>query len=269
MIDDDESHPRVLQELIEVPGGLVSVLTINRPEQMNPIDGATLVELEALLTGVPDDVRVVIITGKGRAFSAGGDLSAYVSIYDDPEAFRAFLERFGKVCDLLTTGKPVTISMINGACVAGGLEMALACDLVVAAESARIGDGHLRFGQLPGAGGSQRLPRAIGPQRSRYWILSGQLFSAEEAFHAGLVAQVFPDDQLKERTVELAARIAGYSALTVARARELAAVAAGTALKEGLRKEMDIVHDYATTSTDAREGLHAFLGRRAPNWQGS
>ena len=130
----------------------------------------------AKIEGMPDVVAVVI-TGRGRSFSAGGDLDGYLRLYCRPDEFSAFLDDFFQMLNAIEASSRIYIAAINGVCVAGGLELLLACDLVIAAASARIGDGHLNFGQLPGAGGSQRLPRAIGLLRAKHLILTGNLLT--------------------------------------------------------------------------------------------
>lgn len=147
---------------------------------------------------------------------------------------------------------------------AGGLELLLACDLVVAASSARIGDGHLNFGQLPGAGGSQRLPRAIGLLRAKHLILTGDLLGAEEAERIGLVGQVVPDGELDRAVDALVARLAEMSAAGLRGAKHLTNLTLTTDLAAGLRREIQFVHRYATTEPDATEGLVAFKEKRKP-----
>ena len=148
-------------------------LTLARAEKLNPLDWATVRELKdaiAKIEGMPGVVAVVI-TGRGRSFSAGGDLDGYLRLYRRPDEFSAFLGDFFQMLNAIEASSRIYIAAINGVCVAGGLELLLACDLVIAAASARIGDGHLNFGQLPGAGGSQRLPRAIGLLRAKHLML--------------------------------------------------------------------------------------------------
>ena len=249
---------------------LARILTFRRPEQRNPIDLATLEALAPLLDEAADDerVRVVVITGAGSAFSAGGDLRGYLGLYEDPPAFRDYLERFAAVCARLEESDMLTIAMVNGACVAGGLELALSCDLVLAAESATIADGHLVFGQLPGAGGSQRLCRAIGLQKAKELLLTGRTIDATEAVAIGLVAEVVPAADLEGRVIEVAAAAARHSRLGLRRMKQLIVLSQEEDRAAALRAEMDIVVDYATTTHDATEGLHAFLERRPPDWQG-
>jgi enoyl-CoA hydratase len=248
----------------------VRVFTFQRPEQRNPIDLATLRELDPLLAAAVDDprVRAVVLTGQGPAFSAGGDLRGYVTLYEDPAAFRDYLERFAAVCTRLEAADVVTIAMVNGACVAGGLELALACDLMIAADTATIADGHLVFGQLPGAGGSQRLCRAIGLQKAKELLLTGRTIDAAEAAAIGLVAEAVPAADLERRVIEIASAAARHSRLGVRRMKELIVLSQDEDRATALQAEMDLVVDYATSSQDATEGLQAFLERRPPRWQG-
>jgi len=253
----------VLTERLDDPP--TAILTLNRAAERNPLDLRTLLELRGQLEALGQDqsVRSIVITGAGPAFSAGGDLKAYEQLYDRPAEFRQFLDAFSQVCALLESCPAITIAMINGACVAGGLELALSCDLVTMSETARVGDGHLRFGQLPGAGGSQRLVRAIGLQRAKNWLLTGRLVDAAEALESGLVSLAAPPEKLREATLDLARSAEQASPLTLTRMKQLIRVAGRTGLEDGLAMEKDIVFEYATQSAEARAGLRAFQQRTA------
>ncbi|KXF53908.1 enoyl-CoA hydratase/isomerase family protein [Rhodococcus wratislaviensis] len=266
----DEHSSLLTLEWLDEDGADVVIITFNRPEQRNPIDKHTIRALRELLgdfaaNGSP---RVIVLTGAGQAFSAGGDLRGYQQLYRDPVEFRQFIDDFDAVCDALEASSSVVIAMINGVCVAGGLEIALACDIITIADEARIGDGHLGFAQLPGAGGSQRLIRAIGVQHARRWLLTGDLFEASVAVKVGLAAFQAPLVSLREETVALARRMATRTPLGQRKMKELIRIGQRTHLDEGLRQETDLVHEYATQSYDATEGLLAFADRRPPVYEG-
>ncbi|MDP6708838.1 MAG: enoyl-CoA hydratase/isomerase family protein [Alphaproteobacteria bacterium] len=247
----------------------LATITLDRPAQLNPLDWQTVAELKAAVAEIEAQpaIRLVIVTGAGRAFSAGGDLKGYLDLYQEPDEFRDFLEDFFELLRAIEDSAKVYIAAINGVTVAGGLELLLACDQVIAAEGARIGDGHLNFAQLPGAGGSQRLPRAIGSSRAKALIFSGELLSAAEAERIGLVNRVVPDDALMAEARALAERLLAHSPTALRGAKHLVNEGLKGALAAGLALEMDYVHNYATTEPDAMEGLRAFDERRKPNYK--
>ena len=260
----------VLVEDVPLTHGVARVLTLNRPDQRNPLDHETVTRLHTLVAEADDDAlaRVLVITGAGPAFSAGGDLRAYIELYRDERRFRAFLDEFRVLNSLLEHGRFVSIAMVNGACVAGGLELALACDLVTIADEARIGDGHLATGQIDGAGGSQRLVRAIGVQRAKQLLLTGRLWTAGEAVDAGLALFHAGSGVLREQTLVLAAELAAHSPLAVRHMKTLLAYSEHLGFEDALTAEQEIVVGYATGSHDATEGLVAFLERRPPRYTG-
>jgi len=241
-------------------------LTLARADKLNPLDWATVRELKAAVAAIEAraDIFAVVVTGRGRSFSAGGDLDGYIHLYKNPDKFSAFLEDFFDMLNAIEASSKIYIAAINGVCVAGGLELLLACDLVIAAESAKIGDGHLNFGQLPGAGGSQRLPRAIGMLRAKKLMLTGDLVSAIEAWDMGLVTDVVPDAELDAAAAALVAKLGDKSRAGLRGAKHLANLTLTTDLATGLRQEIDFVHRYATTEPDATEGLIAFKEKRKP-----
>ncbi|MDI3468895.1 MAG: Enoyl-CoA hydratase [Pseudolabrys sp.] len=241
-------------------------LALARPDKLNPLDWATVRELKGAVATIEarPEVYAVIITGRGRSFSAGGDLDGYINLYQNPDKFAAFLEDFFAMLNAIEVSSKIYIAAINGVCVAGGLELLLACDLVLAAASAKIGDGHLNFGQLPGAGGSQRLPRAVGLLRAKHLMLTGEFLSAADAKAIGLVNEVVPDGELDAAAVALVARLGEKSRAGLRGAKHLANLMLATDLATGLRQEIEFVHRYATTEPDATEGLMAFKEKRKP-----
>lgn len=257
-------------EDVALPHGTARVLTLQRPDERNPLDHATVRRLHALADESDADsvIRVVVVTGAGPAFSAGGDLRGYLGMYEDEREFRGYLDDFRALNARLEHGRFVSIAMVNGPCVAGGLELALACDLVTVADDARIGDGHLGTGQVPGAGGSQRLVRALGAQRAKQLLLTGRLWTGAEAVAAGLAVLAAPGPELRTRTLALAAELAAHSPLAQKHVKTLVGYATHLPFEDALTAEQDLVVGYATRSHDAKEGLRAFLERRAPNYLG-
>lgn len=246
--------------------GACARLTLVRTDKLNPLDWATVRELKAAVTAIESraDIFAVIVTGRGRSFSAGGDLDGYIDLYRSPDKFSAFLEDFFEMLNAIEASSKIYVAVVNGVCVAGGLELLLACDIAIAAASAKIGDGHLNFGQLPGAGGSQRLPRAVGLLRAKHLMLTGDLLSADEAKQIGLINQVVPDAELDAAAAALVARLGEKSRIGLRGAKHLANLTLTTDLATGLRQEIDFVHHYATTERDATEGLMAFKEKRKP-----
>jgi len=244
--------------------GAVARLTLARPEKLNPLDWATVKELRAAIALIDTrpEVSFVVVTGQGRSFSAGGDLEGYLRLYAHPDEFAAFLDDFWKMLTAIEASPKIYIAAVNGHCVAGGIELLLACDLAVAAEGAKIGDGHLNFGQLPGAGGSQRLPRAVGLLRAKHMMLTGNLLSAAEAERIGLVGAVASD--LEAAVAELIAGMSQKSRVGLRGAKHLANLTLSLDLDAGLKAEIAYVHAYATTEPDATEGLVAFKEKRRP-----
>lgn len=255
--------------LVETRDGIATV-TLNRPDQLNPLDWGTIRELRASFERVEADgaVRVAVITGRGRAFSAGGDLKGYLSLFTRPDDLRRYLRDMWDTLDRIERSRLPVIAAVNGPCVAGGIELMLACDLVVASEEARIGDGHLNFGQIPGAGASQRLPRAIGAIRAKELFFTGDLLTGREAERIGLVNRAVPADRLMATVYELAQKILAKSALAVKGIKHLVNEGLRTDLREGLELELRVMHEYATKSRDAMEGLRAFSEKRRPKFTG-
>jgi enoyl-CoA hydratase/carnithine racemase len=246
-------------------GGEAAFLWLNRPESLNALDWTMIRSLEAELRAVDGDpaVRVVFVLGRGRAFSAGGDLKAYLELQEDPVAFPAFLEDLHRTfANIAGMSKPV-MALVNGVTAAGGLELLLSCDFAIAAQSARIGDAHLNFGQIGGGGSLALLPRAIGPARARELVFTGRFLIADEAVDYGLVNCVVPDDELISRAISMAESMAEHSAaaLTAAKSVMNTAWAEGTGLPIALRLERERAALYCLTLPDSLAGLRRFSSR--------
>ena len=247
----------------------LATLTLNRAAKLNPLDWKTV---QALLAAVDrleaeGDVSVAIVTGAGRAFSAGGDLEGYLSLYRSPIDFRRFLNDFAALNEAIERSGKIYLAAVNGVTVAGGLELMLACDLALAAQEATFADGHVNFGQLPGAGGSQRLPRAIGRLRANQLILTGRAIDAREAERIGLVNRVVPGSELMAQARALGLELAAKSRACLRGAKKLANEGQALALPEALEMERRFVHAYATSEPDAMEGLRAFKEKRSPRYR--
>jgi enoyl-CoA hydratase/carnithine racemase len=248
----------------------VATIRLARPTKLNPLDWATIGELSRAVDVIETQasITVAVITGSGRSFSAGGDLDGYLRLYQRPEDFAAFLKDFGSLLDKIERSRIIFLAAVNGICVAGGLEILLACDLVVAAEDARIGDAHLNFGQLPGAGGSQRLPRAVGALQAKYLVLTGGLVDAAEAKSMGLVNKIFPPDKFEEGISDIIDGLLSKSSAGLSGAKYLINLTNENSLQKGLQEEINFVHRYATTHPDAMEGLTSFRDKRKPKFLG-
>jgi enoyl-CoA hydratase/carnithine racemase len=248
------------------------LLTLNRPEHLNPIDSSMLAALDARLDEVAADpsVRMVLVTGAGRAFSAGGDLKGYRELQQDPVAFPAFVAELHRVFARLRTLPVPSVALVNGVAVAGGLELLLNCDIGIAGASARIGDGHLNFGQMGGGGVLTLLWRAVGRSRANELLFTGRLLPAEEAAAWGLVSRVVPDGTLLDAGLELAREVGAKSPLAVANAKRVVhdLWAENGTVDAGLRRELAEDAYYCLTSHDAPEGLDAFAEKRAPRFEG-
>jgi enoyl-CoA hydratase/carnithine racemase len=253
-------------------GATLGLLTFDRPAEMNPIDHAAIGQMRGAIAELCGDpaVRVLAITGRGKAFSAGGDMKKYMTLQRDPVAFPIFLNDWHAVVATMAAAAKPIIALINGITVAGGLETLLACDFALAAESARIGDAHLNFGQMGGGGVLAMLPRAIGIARARELVFTGRMLSAREALEWGLVNRVVPDGDLLSAGIAVATEMAKKSALALANAKHVIndGFWHGTGLYESMRLEREVTLRYCLTSEDAPEGLMAFADKRRPRFVG-
>jgi enoyl-CoA hydratase len=245
----------------------VATVTIHRPEKRNALNAQVRRELVDALDALAadPDVRVVILTGAGdRAFVAGADIGEFAE--RSPLEQRAAMEG-RRVFEVLADHPKPTIAALNGYALGGGCELALACDLRIAARSARLGQPEVALGLLPGGGGTQRLPRLVGLGRAMRMILTGDLVDAEEAARIGLVDEVVDDDALTERARAVATRIAAHSPVAIKLIKQAVRAAAELPLSAGLALERELFIT-AFASEDRAEGVAAFLEKRTPAFRG-
>jgi len=257
--------------VLHTQDGAVAWLRLNRPEAMNALDAATIEALDGHLTALEADpaTRVVVVTGTGKAFSAGADLKG-ISRPDgsvEPEAMLGFVRRAAAVIERLAVFPKPVIAAVNGLALAGGLELVMACDLVVASDRARLGDAHANFGLLPGAGGAARLPRLVGPRVAKQLLFTGGTVPAADLVASGLVNEVVVSEQLDFRVTELARTIAAKSPLGLARMKRLVDDGLDQTVSAALAMELDALGAHLL-SDDLREGLAAFREKRTPVYQG-
>ena len=245
----------------------VAIITVNRPDKRNALNIQTRAEGAAILDELraDDSVRVAVLTGAGdKAFIAGADIAEFAQrtaiqqreVMLDRSLFNA-IDSFPK---------PI-IAMVNGYCLGGGCEVALACDLRIASDKASFGQPEINLGIIPGGGGTQRLTRLVGEGKAMEMILSGEIIDAQTALAIGLVNHVVAADQLETRTIEIANRIAEKSPVALRLAKEAVKLASRSNLDEGLRREVDLFA-LCFSSEDKDEGVRAFLEKRKAEFKG-
>lgn len=252
---------------VEVRQGAMWI-RLNRAEAMNALTPEVLGGIDQALNDAEKnpDVRAVVLTGTGRAFCAGADLK-YVRSQSDPDGPRRFLDCVLATMNRLDSFPKPVIAALNGLALAGGLELVLCCDLVLAVRGAKIGDAHANYGLLPGGGGSVRLPRVIGPTRAKYLLFTGDFLTAEELVEAGLVNQVVDAGELEAATQTLVDKIATKSPLGLRRMKALVDDGLQQPVETALRLEL-LASEVHSHSADQREGLLAFEEKRPPRFIG-
>lgn len=247
--------------------GAVGWITLERPKAMNALSRDMIEGMTATLQAWRDDaeVRAVVLTGTGPAFCAGADLKTASAVVAPGE--KDFLDCIVTFFDTLRAFPKPTIAAVNGMTLAGGLEAVLACDIVIAARSARLGDGHSNFGVFPGGGGAAILPRKLPANVAKYLLFTGDAISAEEMKAHGLVNEVVADAELADRAQALGEKLAGKSPLVLARMKRVANEAADKSTADALRHELLELRDHQR-SWDIQEGLRAFVEKRAPQFKG-
>jgi enoyl-CoA hydratase len=246
----------------------VAWITLNRPEALNAFNQDLRMELINALEEARDDdeVRVIVITGAGeKAFCAGADISEFPRLTPADQVKRRY-GRINSVSLAREIPKPV-IAMINGLALGGGFELMLACDIAIASETARFGQPEIKVGVIPGAGGTQLLPRLIGEKRAKELIYTGNLFSAAEALQMGIINRVVPQAKLREATQELINTLIKRSPVILKFAKAAVNRSLETGLSAGMASERDLFIMCFGTS-DQKEGAKAFLEKREPEYEG-
>jgi enoyl-CoA hydratase/carnithine racemase len=253
-------------DVVLTEDGPVLRATIDRPEARNAISPTVVEGLDAAVRRAGElEARVLVIRGTGGTFCAGADLAWVLSTVDQPGAmeeggaFTSVIRRLAEVLDEMEAAPFATLAVVDGFALAGGCELLLACDVVVADEKARIGDRHLELGLLPGAGGSVRLHKALSPARSRWLLLSGEMISGREAAEWGLVTRAVPGDQLDGVAGAMIARLASRSGDALAGAKAMIGAVRDIPVIDGVLAERRIFLDHMAKSEDVRAALARFL----------
>ncbi|HUI08679.1 MAG TPA: enoyl-CoA hydratase-related protein [Bacteroidota bacterium] len=245
--------------------GTVTIIALNRPEALNALSGGLMRELVAALEEADRDqgVRCIVVTGNDRAFAAGADIREMAEASPEEMAARNQFALWERIRSVAT---PV-IAAVGGYALGGGCELAMACDIIIAAESARFGQPEILIGVMPGAGGTQRLTRAVGKARAMEMVLTGRTIGADEALRLGLVNAVVPSEALMTEARAWAEEIASAPPLAARAAKEAVLRSFDTTLGEGLASERRSFHLLFGTE-DQKEGMRAFLEKRRPVWKG-
>jgi enoyl-CoA hydratase len=256
-------EPLVLIERDE--GRRVALVRLNRPKQLNALNGEVMDALCEALESLDRDeaIRAIVVTGSDRAFAAGADIGEMAGATPIDMLRTNRIAQWDRVRRIT---KPV-IAAVAGWCLGGGCELAMALDMIIAAESARFGQPEIKIGVMPGAGGSQRLPRAIGKSKAMEMILLGEPITAAEAERIGLVSRVVPNEVLVEDALSLAAEIAKRAPLAVRLAKESVNAAYEMSLTDGFAHERRMFY-LLFSSEDQKEGMAAFLEKREPDFTG-
>jgi len=251
-------------ELIQVrtEAEKVGIITLNRPKQLNALNSELMVEMGTALKAFDADPHIgcIILTGNEKAFAAGADIGA-MATYSYADVYKNdYITRDWET--LRSIRKPI-IAAVSGFALGGGCEVAMMCDIIIAADNARFGQPEIKLGIIPGAGGTQRLPRAIGKAKAMDLALTGRMMDAQEAERAGLVSRVVPLDKLMDEALSAALSICDYSQMAVMSAKESINRAFESSLSDGVMFERRMFHALFATE-DQKEGMDAFVNKRKP-----
>jgi enoyl-CoA hydratase len=253
------------ENVIARTDGPVGIVQLNRPQVLNALNGPTMRELNDALEQfeASDEIRVMIVTGNERAFAAGADIK---EMAEATSVDMLKLNRIAQWDRLKKISKPI-IAAVSGYALGGGCELAMACDTIVASETAMFGQPEINIGVMPGAGGTQRLTLALGKAKAMEMVLTGKMINAREAEARGLVARVAPVESYMEEALALAREIASRSPIAVRIAKEAVNHAFESSLTEGLDFERKMFY-FLFSTEDQKEGMKAFIEKRKAEWKG-
>ena len=246
--------------------GKVGLVKLNRPESYNALNLQLLSELMESLTELDerDDIGAIVITGDEKSFAAGADISSMAKATKDEIRKSKFIPTFSLIREIK---KPI-IAAVSGYCLGGGLELAMSCDMIISSTKSKFGQPEINLGIIPGAGGTQRLTRAVGKFIAMEMILNNRTLKAEEALSMGLINAVYPVEDYLEKGLSLAQEIASKAPLAIQAAKRAINQVDELALTDGLNEERDLFFNLFSTQ-DQKEGMGAFLEKRKPDWTGS
>ncbi len=243
----------------------VSTIRMDHPETLNALSPLLVSDLRAALDAVAEDEssKAVVLRGEGRAFCAGADLSHFQEAFKDPAHLREYLGQINGLLFQLEDLPIPVIAVVHGYALAGGLELMMACDMVLTAEDARIGDQHVNVGLIPGGGSTQRLPRRVGMQRAMELLTSGRWLTGAEAVEWGLALRAVPQDQLDGELEKLLAPLRTKSRPGLGWIKSLANRGRDLPVRDGVALETEAFNQYVATSSHSAEGVRAFMEKRA------
>lgn len=243
----------------------IALVRLNRPKELNALNLQLMLELKSALMSLDEDesVRCIVITGNQQAFAAGADIKQMES---KTAIDLLKIDQFETWDQIRKTKKPV-IAAVSGFALGGGCELAMTCDMIVASESAKFGQPEIKIGIMPGAGGTQRLTRAVGKALAMEMVLTGKFMSADEALKAGLINRVVPEEVYLDEAIKLATEVCAMSPISTRLAKESVNKAFETGLQEGLFFERKNFY-MCFTSDDQKEGMSAFVEKRKPDFKG-
>ncbi|MDM0114928.1 enoyl-CoA hydratase [Variovorax sp. J22R133] len=250
---------------VRIEAGKVGIITLNRPKALNALNDTLMTELGQALKAFDADEAIgcIILTGSERAFAAGADIAAMAK-YSFQDVYKGdYITRNWET--IRSIRKPV-IAAVAGFALGGGCELAMMCDFIIAADTAKFAQPEIKIGVIPGAGGTQRLPRAVGKSKAMDMALTARMMDAQEAERAGLVSRVVPYEKLADEALGAALIIAGFSPMSVMAAKESINRAFESGLSDGVMFERRLFHSLFATQ-DQKEGMDAFLNKRAPDFK--